>query len=57
MENPPDLNPIENLCHELKEYQRARVKPRTQFKLVEGIKSFWSTVDRAMREVYIRHLY
>ena len=47
---------IENLWHELK-YLRARVKPRTQFELVEGIKSFWSTVDRAMREVYIRHLY
>ena len=42
----PDLNPIENLWHELKEYLRARVKPRTQSELVEGMKSFWSTDNR-----------
>ena len=52
----PDLNPIENLWHELKEYLRSRVKPRTQHELVEGIKTFWSTVDRAKCTKYIRHL-
>ena len=36
---PPEsqnINPVENLWHELKEYQR-RVKPRTKKELVEGI--------------------
>ena len=37
----PDLNPIENLWHELKEYLRAQVKPRTQDELVDGIEAFW----------------
>ena len=36
----PDLNPIENLWHELKEHLRAKVKPQNQHKLVTGIKSF-----------------
>ena len=53
----PDLNPIENLWHELKDYLRSRVKPRTQSELVEGIKIFWSTVDGAKCSKYIRHLY
>ncbi len=38
----PDLNPIENLWHELKEYIKREVKPT---KLVNGIKAFWKTVD------------
>ena len=29
----PDLNPIENLWHELKEYIRQEVKPRTKAEL------------------------
>jgi len=42
----PDLNPIENLWHELKEFIRREVKPHTKDELVEGIKKFWATVDR-----------
>ena len=41
----PDLNPIENMWHELKEYIRREVKPRTKDELVEGIKEFWGLVS------------
>ena len=37
----PDLNPIEDLWHELKFYLESRVKPRTKEELVHGIKKFW----------------
>lgn len=40
----PDLNSIENLWHELKEYLRKHVKPRREADLVQGIISFWRTV-------------
>jgi len=36
----PDLNPIENLWHQL----------------VDGIKEFWKTIDVAKCTKYIRHL-
>lgn len=35
----PDLNPIENLWHEMKEYIRREVKPTTKEELVKGIES------------------
>lgn len=53
----PDLNPIENLWHELKEFLRARVKPRNQKELIAGIKSFWATVTPEKCCKYIRHLH
>ena len=52
----PDLNPIENLWHELKEYIRRVVKPKTKDELVNGILAFWATVDVAKCRKYIRHL-
>ncbi len=52
----PDMNPIENLWHELKEHLRARVKPRNLDQLVEGIVAFWGTVDTAKCCRYIGHL-
>ena len=52
----PDLNPIENLWHELKEHIRARVKPRNLDELVNGIKEFWSTVNKEKCCKYISHL-
>ena len=33
----PDLNPIKNLWHKLKEYQRREVKPWTKDELINGI--------------------
>lgn len=38
----PDLNPIENLWHELKLYLESKVKPRNKQELVDGIKKFWA---------------
>ena len=52
----PDLNPIENLWHELKEFIRREVKPKTKTELVDGIELFWATVDVDKCTKYIRHL-
>ena len=52
----PDLNPIENLWHELKEFLRREVKPATKQDLIDGIQEFWKTVDFAKCRKYIRHL-
>ena len=52
----PDLNPIENLWHELKEYISREVKPRRKEELVEGIERFWITVDVVKCKKYICHL-
>ena len=52
----PDLNPIENLWHELKEYIRREVKPTLKQQLVDGIQEFWRTVDAEKCRKYIRHL-
>lgn len=52
----PDLNPIENLWHELKEYNRRVVKPKHKDELVAGILEFWKTVDVQKCKKYIGHL-
>ena len=52
----PDMNPIENLWDELKEFIRREVKPTTKAELVSGIEQFWKTVDVAKCTKYIRHL-
>ena len=52
----PDLNPIENLWHELKEYIRREVKPMIKADLITGIKAFWGTVDTPKCQKYIGHL-
>ena len=52
----PDINPIENVWHELKEHIRREVKPTRQEELVDGIKDFWKTVDVAKCTKYIKHL-
>ena len=41
----PDLNPIENLWHELKDHLRFELKPHIKDELVQGICAFWRTVD------------
>ena len=53
----PDLNPIENMWRELKEYLRKEVKPRTKDELVGGIQEFWSSVSGEKCHKYIRHLH
>ena len=52
----PDMNPIENLWHELKEYIRREVKPQRKEDLVDGIVAFWNTVDIQKCCKYIGHL-
>ena len=52
----PDLNPIENIWHELKEFICREVKPKTKEELVRGIVSFWGAVDKDKCIKYIRHL-
>jgi hypothetical protein len=52
----PDLNPIENLWHELKEFIRRVVKPQTKADLIGGIKAFWATVTVEKCRKYIGHL-
>ena len=52
----PDLNPIENMWHELKEYIRRVTKPTTKQQLIDGILEFWETVDIAKCKKYIHHL-
>ena len=52
----PDANPIENMWHELKEYIRREVKPKTKQELITGIESFWETVTQEKCIRYIRHL-
>ena len=52
----PDMNPIECLWHELKEYIRREVKPRTKRELDDGIHDFWATVTVAKCQKYIGHL-
>ena len=52
----PDLNPIENLWHELKEYIRREVKPSNKSELESGIIRSWRTVDVHKCCKYINHL-
>ena len=52
----PDLNPIENVWHELKEYIRREVKPKVKQELIDGIRAFWRTVDIPKCNKYINHL-
>lgn len=52
----PDMNPIENLWHELKEFIRREVKPRNKEELIEGIELFWDSVDIHKCHRYIDHL-
>ena len=54
----PDINPIENLWHELKEYQRRVVKPKTRKQeLINGIAAaFWRTVDKEKCCKHIGHI-
>ena len=52
----PDMNPIENLWHELKEHIRSTVKPTTKKELIDGIVQFWDKVDAFKCCRYIDHL-
>ena len=52
----PDLNPIEDLWHELKFYLESKVKDQTKQQLVDGIKRFWAkkiTADKCTKPVLV----
>ena len=53
----PDLNTIENIWHKLKDYIRREVKPKVKQELIDGILSFWLTVDVPKCNKYIDHLH
>ena len=53
----PDLNPIENIWHELKEFIQCEVKPKVKEELIEGIAAFWCTVYVYKCNKYINHLH
>ena len=53
----PDLNPIENLWHKLKEYLRRGIEPQTKDQLRDDIQEFWTTVDIRKCQKYIGHLH
>ena len=46
----PDLNPIENLWHESKEYIKREVKPKTKEQLIDGIgaQSMFRSVENVL---------
>ena len=52
----PDLNPIENLWHKLKQYMyiKREIKPKTEDELIQGIVQFWGAVNTAKCLKYIR---
>ena len=52
----PDMNPIENLWHELKTYLRTVIKPKKKAELVNGINKFWNNLDSSRCSRYIDHL-
>ena len=52
----PDMNPIENVWHELKEFLRGEIKPWNKQQLIDGVLQFWDSVDTHKCTRYINHL-
>ena len=52
----PNLNPIENVWHALKEFLRNEYKPHNVSELKAGIKAFWRTMTPDVCSKYIGHL-
>lgn len=53
----PDLNCIELVWHELKEFLRGEIKPKNKEELEAGIRQFWRdrmTIDKCRS--YIQHV-
>ena len=51
----PDLNPIEDLWHELKFFLESKVKPWNKQELVDGIKKFWTkkvSAEKCAKYIY-----
>lgn len=52
----PDLNPIENVWHQMKEHIRKHVKPTTKEELIGGIREAWLLITPELCNRYINHL-
>ena len=52
----PDLNPIENLWHELKDYLRGVIKPKNKQELIDGILTFWDTVWDTVMSINVANI-
>ena len=52
----PDLNLIENLWHEMKDYLCKNIKPTNKQELIDGITTFWVTVNEHKCSKYIGYL-
>lgn len=52
----PDLNPIENVWHQMKEHIRKKVKPTSKEQLVKGIGDAWGLLTQELCNRYINHL-
>uniref|UniRef100_A0A1X7UDF4 Tc1-like transposase DDE domain-containing protein n=1 Tax=Amphimedon queenslandica TaxID=400682 RepID=A0A1X7UDF4_AMPQE len=52
----PNIEPFENFWHDLKEYLRRVVKPKTKHELVTAVFQFWDIVDINKCRKYIKHL-
>lgn len=53
----PDLNPIENVWHQMKEHLRRHVKPSTKEELIRGIGEAWKLITPTLCNRYINHLF
>jgi len=53
----PDLNPIENLWHEAKEYLHKVIKPHSKQELMDEIVKFWNTITIEKCRKYINQLH
>jgi len=54
----PDINPIELIWAEMKQFLRKKVKPESQADLLHGCRLFWrNELDTAKCNKYIDHLY
>ena len=51
-----DLNPIENVWHEMKHYFWTTAKPKTKEELLQAIEVFWATVTPEKCSRYTSHL-
>ena len=51
-----DLNPIKMLWAEMKSFLRRKIKPSTKAELINGIKTFWRSVDVGKCNIYIDHI-
>lgn len=52
-----DLNPIENVWHQLKHFLRSEKKPKTKAELLDGIGEFWANVVTVeLCNKYIDHM-